>query len=57
MTPGLLNWTGETLLEGTADLDFIFSATPLRYLQITQTGRDSEFYWSIHELELYGNVK
>jgi 4-amino-4-deoxy-L-arabinose transferase-like glycosyltransferase len=57
MTSVLLNWTGETLLEGTADLDLIFSATPLRYLKITQTGRDPEFYWSIHELELYGNAK
>ncbi|MEW6185718.1 MAG: discoidin domain-containing protein, partial [Thermodesulfobacteriota bacterium] len=55
MTPVLLNWTGETLLEGSGDLDFIFPAVAMRYLKITQTGQDPEYYWSIHELELYRN--
>ncbi|MFH0788752.1 MAG: discoidin domain-containing protein [Pseudomonadota bacterium] len=53
MSPGLLHWTGETLLKSGEDLDIIFPSTPMRYLQITQTGKDDVYYWSIHELELY----
>ena len=53
ISPVWLHWTGETLLKGGADLDFIFSPTPMRFLKIVQTGKDDVFYWSIHELELY----
>jgi hypothetical protein len=53
ISPVWLHWTGETLLKGGADLDFIFSPTPMRFLKIVQTGKDEVFYWSIHELELY----
>ncbi|MGA3085037.1 MAG: discoidin domain-containing protein [Thermodesulfobacteriota bacterium] len=53
ISPVFLHWTGETLLKGTQDLDFIFSPTPMRYLQIVNKGRDDIYYWSIHEVELY----
>jgi len=53
LSPVSLYWTGETLLKGGADLDFILPPTPMRFLKITQTGKDKVFYWSIHELELY----
>jgi hypothetical protein len=53
ISPVSLHWTGETLLKGGADLDFIFPSTPMRFLKIVQTGKDDVFYWSIHELELY----
>jgi 4-amino-4-deoxy-L-arabinose transferase-like glycosyltransferase len=60
LSPVWLHWTGETLLKGGVDLDFIFPPTPMRFLKIVQTGKDEVFYWSIHELELYqieGNPK
>ncbi len=53
MSPVLLHWTGETLLKNSQDMDFIFSPTPMRYLQIVNKGRDDIYYWSIHEVELY----
>ena len=53
ISPVSLHWTGETLLMGGADLDFIFPPTPIRYLKIVQTGKDDIYYWSIHEIELY----
>jgi 4-amino-4-deoxy-L-arabinose transferase-like glycosyltransferase len=54
MSPVLLRWTGETLLKGSADLDFVFPPTPMGHIRITQTGKDEVYYWSIHEIELYG---
>ncbi|MBI4767758.1 MAG: discoidin domain-containing protein [Deltaproteobacteria bacterium] len=51
--PVSLYWTGETLLKDSQDLDFTFPSTPMRYIQIVQTGQDDIFYWSIHEVEIY----
>ncbi len=39
---------------GTTDLSF--AATQGRYLRITQTGSDSFYWWSIHDLRLFGNT-
>ncbi len=54
MSPHILHWTGETLLKGSEDLDVTFPPAPMRYLKIIQTGRDAVYYWSIHEVEVYG---
>jgi hypothetical protein len=51
--PYSLYWTGENLLQYRADLDVSFIPTEFRYLRILQTGRDTIYNWSIHELELY----
>ncbi|MBA4393383.1 MAG: hypothetical protein C0407_07505 [Desulfobacca sp.] len=53
ISPVSLHWTGETLLKGGVDLDFILPPTPMRFFKIIQTGKDDVFYWSIHEIELY----
>ena len=53
LSPVSLHWTGETLLKGGRDLDFIFPSTSMRYLQIINTGKDKVYYWSIHEVEIY----
>lgn len=53
LNPLPLHWTGETILQGSGDLDLRFSPTPMRYLKIVQTGKDPVFYWSIHEIEVF----
>jgi 4-amino-4-deoxy-L-arabinose transferase-like glycosyltransferase len=54
MSPASLHWTGETLLKGGQDLDFAFPTTSMRFLKIINTGQDNVYYWSIHEVEIYG---
>jgi hypothetical protein len=53
MTPVSIHWTGETLLKGGQNLDFIFPSTSMRFLQIVNTGKDEVYFWSIHEVEIY----
>ena len=53
MSPVSLYWTGETLLKDGQDLDLTFSSTPMRYLQIVNTGKDEVYFWSIHEVEIF----
>jgi hypothetical protein len=53
LSPVTLHWTGETLLKGNPDLDFILPPTTMRFLKIIQTGRDETYYWSIHEIKIY----
>lgn len=57
MSPVSLYWTGETLLKDSQDLDFIFPPTPMRYLQIVNTGKEEVYFWSIHELEIFTRQK
>jgi len=57
MSPVLLRWIWETLLKSSQDMDFIFSPTSMRYLQIVNKGKDDVYYWSIHEVELYEDKK
>jgi len=35
--------------------DIHFRATPAKFIRITQTGKNKGLYWSIHELNLFGN--
>jgi hypothetical protein len=49
-----LHWTGETILKGDPNLDFTFPSTSMRYLQIVNSGKDEVYFWSIHEVEIYG---
>lgn len=53
LSPVSLYWTGETLLKDSRDLDFTIPSTPMRYLQIINTGSDEHYFWSIHEIEVF----
>ena len=48
-------WTGEKLFKdySSGETDLVFRETPARFVEILQTGHDSVYYWSIHELELF----
>ena len=48
-------WTGEKLFKDYSggETDLVFRETPTRFVEIIQTGQDSVYYWSIHELELF----
>jgi hypothetical protein len=41
----------------TQPLTVNFSSRPVRYIHIEQTGTDSVFWWSIHEIAISGQVK
>ena len=54
--PFSLYWTGEKLFKyGRGDLEFVFPPTGVRFFKIQLTGEDPAFFWSIHEIEVYGN--
>jgi hypothetical protein len=53
LSPVSINWTGETLLKAGQDLDVTFPSTPMRFVQIINTGKDEVYYWSIHEVEIF----
>jgi hypothetical protein len=48
-------WTGEKLFKDyrSGETDLVFRETPARFVEIFQTGQDSVYYWSIHEVELF----
>ena len=48
-------WTGEKLFKDyrSGETDLVFRETPARFVEIFQTGQDSIYYWSIHEVELF----
>jgi 4-amino-4-deoxy-L-arabinose transferase-like glycosyltransferase len=48
-------WTGEKLFKDyrSGETDLVFREAPARFVEILQTGQDSVYYWSIHELELF----
>ncbi len=50
-------WTGEKLFKDdrSGETDLVFRETPARFVEILQTGQDSVYYWSIHELELFAH--
>ncbi len=35
-------------------MDYFFSPTPIRHLKLVQMGKDPVYYWSIHEIEVFG---
>ncbi len=49
-------WSGFTLLKMGHSQDrrveIGFPPIPARYIKIIQTGYDSTYYWSVHELEV-----
>jgi hypothetical protein len=38
-------------------LNIVFNSRPVRYIRIEQTGSDSVYWWSIHEIEVADEVK
>ena len=36
--------------------DISFPTAQAKYIRITQTGRASGLYWSIHEMQIYGKA-
>jgi len=50
-----LYWAGTRLFKMRGErLLYLFSPRALRYLKLVQEGGDNTHYWSIHEIELYG---
>ena len=50
-----LYWAGTRLFKMRGErLLYLFSPTAVRYLKLVQKGVDDTYYWSIHEIELYG---
>ncbi len=49
-------WSGEKLFKdyNSGETDLVFRETPARFVEILQTGQDPIYYWSIHEMELFG---
>ena len=49
-----LYWTGKGLLQLSGEKQtYRFPLTQVRYVRLTQKGRDPVYYWSIHELEIF----
>ena len=49
-------WETTKAQKGTKGVTIAFSAsTEARFIRITQTGKSERYYWSMHELQLFGN--
>jgi 4-amino-4-deoxy-L-arabinose transferase-like glycosyltransferase len=49
------HWAGNVLLRMRGErIDYFFNPVEVRFLKLLQEGSDPKYYWSIHELTVYG---
>lgn len=51
-------WAGNVLLKMRGDrINYFFNPVDLKFLKLIQEGTDPKYYWSIHELTIYGQSR